>query len=128
MNLIGLILLASSFSVGAIDVPRDDRPRISNVEIVAGQPFGVGKVTFEPEGVSDPFSFTPDGASIVYNATILKADTTGGEIRIAPNDGHRRGVVHGAAAVAFRGCRVRGDRPAKNLRGSAARARRLPGT
>jgi Tol biopolymer transport system component len=47
------------------------------------------QVTFEPEGVFEkqngfPFSFTPDGASIVYNATIMQADTAGGEVRIVP--------------------------------------------
>jgi Tol biopolymer transport system component len=47
------------------------------------------QVTFEPQKVFQnqwgrSFSFTPDGASIVYNATIMRADSVGGEIRIVP--------------------------------------------
>ena len=47
------------------------------------------QVTFEPKKVfanqnGRSFSFTPDGVSIVYNATIMQADSVGGEIRIVP--------------------------------------------
>jgi TolB protein len=47
------------------------------------------EVTFEPQGVFEdpwgfPFSITPDGASIAYNATVMEADMAGGDIRIVP--------------------------------------------
>lgn len=49
MNMVWLLLL-TTFVSGVLPAasPADDRLRISNVEIVAGEPFGVGKVTFEP--------------------------------------------------------------------------------
>ncbi len=40
--------------------PRDDRVRITNVEIVSGEPFGIGKVTFEP-GIGETLFELVDG-------------------------------------------------------------------
>jgi Tol biopolymer transport system component len=64
----------------------DDPANIFVLDLVTGASV---QVTFEPQGVFEdpwgfPFSFTPDGDSIVYNATIMEADTAGGEIRIVP--------------------------------------------
>ncbi len=49
MTLIWLLLLTTLVpNAYSADTPADDQLRISNVEIVAGEPFGVGKVTIEP--------------------------------------------------------------------------------
>jgi WD40-like Beta Propeller Repeat len=66
---------------------RGDEP--ANIFVLDLATGASAQVTFESQGVFEdpwgfPFSFTPDGASIVYNATIMEADTAGGEIRIVP--------------------------------------------
>ena len=49
MTLIWLLLLTTLVpNAYSADTPADDQLRISNVEIVAGEPFGIGKVTIEP--------------------------------------------------------------------------------
>jgi hypothetical protein len=70
MGVITIAVALLSLSVGP--PPPDDPPRVTNIEVVAGEPFGVGKITFEPAAgesllaLVDGYQLTEDDRRIFY--------------------------------------------------------------